>query len=125
MMNVNVFKAIADLALVATGRERAEYDGFLAFYKGLVEGLPTEAIKLFGNMSVKIRKGKDESTAGIELTAVDYIWWKESIASGVRFSSGVRAIKIAMLNHISKKAESNSLEPDERKKLIALLEDSE
>lgn len=123
MLSVNVFKAVADLAVGAKSKRDQEHTDFLAFYRSLVESLPTEAIRLFGNMSVKLIVGKVEEGAGLELTATDYMWWRQKIAGGARFVVGVHAVQLEMLNRLSKKAEAESLPPEQRKVLLALLDE--
>ena len=124
-MNFEIFKAIGNLSLKAKVREEQEYKEFLAFYKELVENMPTELTILFGNLGgIETSKaGHKPSVYGIELTATDYIWWKNKIENeGCRFVHGIPHVKSLMLERFAKNAESHRLSPEERKELIAMLE---
>lgn len=125
-MNVNIFKAIGDLALSAKKRKDNEHADFLAFYRNLVETLPTEIVALFGNMGgVAVwHKGKEKS-CGLELTATDFMWWKTHIeAEGVRFVNTPASVKCDMLDRLARHAEAHRLSPEERKNLLSLLKQS-
>jgi hypothetical protein len=119
MTNTSIFKAVADLVTGAKARETEEHARFLRFYRDLVETLPTAATKAFGGLSLA-------DATRIELTATDYIWWKNKIEQqGYRFSAGVFAVQANMLNHLAKKAEAERLDPAERKALLALLDEAQ
>jgi len=124
-MNVNVFRAIADLALSAKRREDKAHTDFLSFYRELVETLPSEMVDIFGQLTgvdVRIKSGK-EAKWGIQLTATDFIWWKSQIEDeGVRFVHGPLSVQRSMLDLFSRSADARRIPPEERKKLIALLE---
>ena len=123
-MNINIFKKVADLALGAKRREDAEYADFLKFYRDLVEVLPTEVVELFdGCPRAVISKGAEYKWI-IQLTATDFIWWKTKIEQeGARFKNGVTNAKLAMLEKLAKSAEAKSLTPEERKTLLAMLDE--
>ena len=121
-MDVNIFKAIADIALGAKKRQDEEYSAFLAFYRELVETLPTEVTTLFGSMPRRVIENDEVVSYNIMLTATNFVWWKAKIEkTGTRFTTGPVVTRLAMLDHISKKAETNSLSPEQRKALLALL----
>ena len=123
-MNTNIFLSIGELALGAKKRREREYAEFLSFYRTLVETMPSEMTALFGTLdgiSVDCR-GKKESFR-IELTVTDFLWWKSRIENeSLRFVYGIPAVKAAMLDHFSRKAELHRLSPEERVKLLELLE---
>lgn len=122
---IEAFKKIADLALGAKKREDEEYADFLKFYRGLVETLPADAVKIFGRCDRCVVKNGTESTWGLELTATDFWWWKNEIENfGARFKNGTKVAKNAMLTQMAKKAEGTTLPPEVRKALIALLEEA-
>lgn len=124
-MNANIFRAVGELALGAKRRREAEYASFLSFFRELVETLPAEMTSLFGHMSnvgVTLRDGKT-ANYGIELTVTDFLWWKSAIEQdGVRFTSGPESLRRSMLTRFSKQAEAYRLEPEERKKLLAMID---
>lgn len=125
-MNVSVFRAIGELALGAKGRRDKEYAEFLAFYRDLVETLPSEMIELFGTLeNVSVFVSGKKASYGLELSVTDYLWWKQHIeVSRLRFESGVASVKFDMLDRFSRKAETHRLSPEERTKLLALIEQS-
>ena len=127
-ITAELFRAVGELAIGAKQRRRKEYVDFLAFYRELVETLPTEVVQLFGKLDVSVvpkSTGKIE-TYGLILNATDFVWWKQSLeAEEVRFTNGPQSIRLSMLNHLSKQTEANSLSPDERKALLALLDKPE
>lgn len=126
MASAGIFRAVAEMALGAKARRDQENEKFLSFYRELVETLPTDVTELFGHMgkvAVTLKNGETPSW-GIELTATDYIWWCNEIReNGVRFTQGPRAVEQAMIARLAKQAESQRLTPEERKKLISLLDD--
>lgn len=119
-VTADLFRAVAVLATGAKARNAAAHRDFLAFYRDIVETVSVETVAAFGSMSVDV-VGKSNNWA-IELTATDYVWWKEEISRGARFVKDPSAVRLAMLNRLSKQAEATKLTPDERKSLIALLE---
>lgn len=126
-MNVKIFTAIGELATGAKKRRDGEHQEFLGFFRSIVETIPTEVVQIFGTLSgieMRLPSGKVESY-GIELTATDYMWWKQKIEKeGARFVGKTSAVQSNMLDRLGKKAEMHRLEPAERKKLIALLEEA-
>lgn len=125
MIELNVFKAIADLAVGAKARRDEEHQEFLRFYRSLVETLPTMATEAFGNLNgVKVTARKAAQSWGIELTVSDYLWWKHEIEQGARFVEGVAAVQTSMLHRLSKAAEAQRLSPEERKEMLSLIDGS-
>jgi hypothetical protein len=123
-MNANIFKSIGDLAVSAKRRTDKRYADFLAFYRELVETLPSEMVEIFGAvpLSVTHKNGKAE-TVNIELSATDFLWWKRNIeVLGMRFTNGPSSVENAMLRRVAEKAETHRLAPEERKTLLAMLE---
>lgn len=123
-MNTNIFHAIGDLAMGAKRRSEKEYADFLAFYRELVETLPIEVTDLFGTMNeVWVqRRGQKNESVGIELNVADLMWWQHEFATGTRFVHGIDQVKADMLRRLTLKAETQRLNPEERKKLLALLD---
>lgn len=123
-MNINLFRAVGDLALSAKKRVTNEHVEFLAFYRQLVETLPSEMTEMFGTLDgIEVRlTGGGFQTYGIELTATDFIWWKSVIEGGNRFKNGTAWVQQSMLSRFSKKAEAHRLSPEERTTLLALLD---
>lgn len=120
---MTVFSEIADIALGARKRRIAENEGFLAFYREIVETVPQEVVSLFGKMTVRVTEGNTQADWGLLLTATDYIFWKNKLSEGrVKFTSGNTRIKQMMHERLAEKAENEGLPPEERKRLIALLE---
>lgn len=123
-MNVNIFRAIGDLALGAKKRTDKEHDDFLAFYRQLVETLPVEVVELYGELkdiSLK-RDGKIEKS-NLELSIADFLWWQHEITvAGTRFTHGVAEVKSDMLQRLVQRAETQRLSPEERAKLLLLAE---
>lgn len=125
-MDANIFTRIADIALGANQRKLKEHREMLDFYRRIVETVPTEVAEMFGSMPVKVRQKniKDFVTWNIELTATDYLWWRRSIENeGARFASGAKRIMSAMLEQMTKNI--GTLEPEERKALIKLMDEAE
>ena len=123
-MDVNIFRAIGELAVSAKRRTDKQYADFLAFYRQVVETLPTEMVEIFGELDVPVKlKDGTKETNGLLLTATDYMWWKRHIETfGMRFTYGPMNVEARMLEQFSKSAETHMLSPEERKNLIALLE---
>ena len=119
-ITADIFRAVAAVGLGASKRITAEHDEFLAFYRELVETVPTDVAKSFGRMSVNMTNGAQDWK--IELSATDYIWWKEKFADGARFSSPPAQVRLNMLTRLAKKVEEQRLEPSERAALLALLD---
>lgn len=124
IFNTTIFRSIADLAIGAKKRRDKEHQDFLAAYREIVETIPVEVVELFGTMGdVKLVKGTNNTTAGLQLNAADFMWWKGKIEiEGWSFAKGAAGVWIDMLDRISKIAQMDRLEPDERKALIALME---
>jgi hypothetical protein len=124
-VNIDIFSAIGDLAISSRRRVEVEHSDFLVFYRQLVETMPTEMVEIFGTLDgirVRLRRGKVEDY-GIELTATDFMWWKSLIeADHARFVSGPADVKRRMLERFATGAEAERLTPDERKKLLFLLD---
>jgi hypothetical protein len=78
-----------------------------------------------------ILKGLDEVEADYfpeALTATDYLFWKQKIADGVRFSpkhGGVKSVPRGMVERLAKKAEAAGLTLEERQTLLKLLDEIE
>jgi hypothetical protein len=123
MINVDMFKSLGDIIVSNKTKRNTEYQEFLVFYRGLVESLPTEACNSFGSLSVVgILKKERMTNYSILLTAGDFLWWKNMLANpDFRFEKTITEIKQDMLNRMAKLAEVQDLEPDGRKKLLALL----
>lgn len=122
---LKVFQAVADIATGAAARVTDEHSEFLEFFRSLVETVSPEVAKQFGTLSVTVvTKGKTEGW-GIELTATDYLWWKDAIAKGSRFSpdhGGVESVPRAMVVRVASKAEKSGLTLEERRALVTLLD---
>jgi hypothetical protein len=126
MLGFNIFAAVAELAVSAKSRRDAEHREFLRFYRALVEELPTEAIAIFGTMSVKASVAGKQEDWGIELNAADFMWWKTQIeTNGARLIPGPASVQAAMLNHLAKKASTQNLDPEQRKRLLTIMDDAE
>lgn len=122
-MDVNIFKAIGDLAVGAKRRTDKDYADFIAFYRQLVETLPIEVTDLFGSLDdVQVRRDGKLEGCGLELNVTDVIWWQHEIKTGTRFVCGIAQVKSDMLRRLALKAETQRLTPDERKSLLALLD---
>jgi len=124
---LTAFKALGEIIVGAKQKRDVEYQEFLSFYRELVESLPTEACKRFGNLSVKVIKqdGNKEANYGIELTVADFLWWKGVLENDeIRLDSTTNQIKNAMLDKLTRIAEVNNLEPEARKSLLAILIDA-
>jgi hypothetical protein len=123
---LNLFQSIANLAVTATGRVTEDHEKFLVFYRGLVETVPPEVAELFGSLTVAVvEKGELKSSWGVLLTATDYLFWKQKIAEGVRFSpshGGAKSVPRALATRLAKKAEEAGLTLQERQALLALLD---
>ncbi len=101
----DLFKNVAEMAITAKARRTKENADFLSFFRDVVETVPTEAALLFGSLSnVEVIKNGQKQTFEIELTAIDYIWWKNELEGGVHFVKPVRDVKMDMLEHLAKKA---------------------
>lgn len=123
MTTVSRFKKLALFISDVTGRRQREYEDFLSFYRELVETMPTDVCKTFGNMSVT---GNDGKNYGIMLTVADYMYWKDSFAKGVFFKHEPEMVIKAMMKHLSESVEhTGSLTPDERKNLLSILLDQD
>jgi hypothetical protein len=126
---LKLFQAIADLASNAAGRVTDEHQEFLNFYRGLVDTVPPETVGRFGNLGVAvIENGAVQTQWGIELTATDYLFWKQKIGAGVRFSpahGGVKSVPRAMATRLAKQAETAGLTLEERQQLLNLLDEIE
>jgi len=126
MIKASIFEKIGAMVSANKARELASYNEFIAFYRELVEALPSDVTKIFGSMPVGVFDGGAKKEWNIQLTAVDYIWWKSHIeGEGVRFTKSPARVQLDMLDRISKKAEVYTLDPSERKALIALLEEAQ
>ena len=122
-MNIKIFQALSDMIAETTGRREKEYADFLAFYRALVETIPTKVSQAFGKMEVSATGGKGY---GLLLTAADYLYWKTAIEqNGLRFAKGPRGVQLDMLDRFVSKAEDSGLEPKERKRLLALLDEAQ
>lgn len=123
MTTVSKFKQLAEFVTDITQKRKKEADIFLQFYKELVETMPSEVCKTFGNMSVV---GSDDKKYGIELTVADYLYWKDSFERGIYFKNGPEKVKQAMMRHLSNSVEeTGSLTAEERKLLLSILIDKE
>lgn len=125
MRSIGIFHKIADFTTAAVSRRNKEHDQFLSFYRELVETIPTEAIKAFGNMGgVQVFSGGKRQDFGIELTAADFLWWKQHIdVMGTRFVKSPSAVQADILDRMVRKADVGGLAPKQRKELIALMDD--
>ncbi|KKC25798.1 hypothetical protein [Sphingomonas sp. SRS2] len=123
LLSADLFKSIADIAVTAKGRRDAEHASFLAFYRQLVEVIPTDAVTSFGSVSVNVKTARKSEQWAIELTVTDYMWWKQKIEQlGVRFEKSPASVQADMLVRLSKAAEASRLNSDERKALLGLLD---
>lgn len=123
MKFVSIFKQLADLITGALERRIVEHEEFLQTFKHLVENLPQSVVNSFGTLSdIEVITEKGPLKYGIELTCVDYIWWKLQISNGAYFTLGVPDVKLRMIDHLSKCVGLNDLDPVARSKLIYLLE---
>lgn len=124
-MNLATFKAIGELAIGAKRRQEKEYADFIAFYRDLVENLPTEVTELFGKLdNIPVRRwgsGKTENV-GLILSVADLLWWTHEFEMKTRFVNGISYVKSEMLARLSRQAETERLSPDERKRLLAILD---
>lgn len=122
-MSAQIFRAIADMALGAKAKRMERYEAFLDFYKTLVETLPSEATAMFGRMPVSVKdRGKPPENWGIELTATDFLFWKDRLGRTVEFVKRPENVKSDMFSVLAKKAEKEPLTAEERKTLLMLLE---
>lgn len=122
-MNPPVFQQIGQLVLTGKRRRDLECEGFMKFFRALVEMTDSAVAKEVGGVSVTVLLvGNKEETWKIELTASDYAFWKEKFAVGVRFKYSLDAVKAAILKAMTAAAERNKLTADERKQLLALLD---
>lgn len=121
---MTIFTDIADIAFGARKRRIAEHEEFLKFYRELVETVPQEVVALFGKMTVRVVEAEVQADWGILLTATDYIFWKNKLLEGrIKFVKGDKRIKQLMHERLAEKAENEGLSAEERKRLIALLEE--
>lgn len=123
----DTFRRVGELAIGAKARRQAENEEFLKLHRQIVETVPIEIVKAFGtldNVALYDPKGK-EATGGIELTVADHLWWKKLLAKGNRFRWGIQPVKDYMLEHLVKQIEDTTLEPEQRKALLALLDEGE
>lgn len=97
-------------------RHSEEHNEFLIWYEKLVRSASPAATKAFGNMD-DVELTSNES-AGIELTASDFLWWKERISNGARFKHGVSSVKANMLNRLCSAAEQMDMTAEEKGQLI-------
>lgn len=121
------FIRVTDFLGAQSEREAVQYQDFFAFYRQIVESVPSDVVQKFGDFPRKVvlRNGKEE-TWNIQLTAADYLWWRAKInEEGVRFLNGPVTAQTAMLKHMMDKAGKFAMEPDARKALIALMEDKD
>lgn len=125
-MNTHTFVKIADLAVGAKHRRMREYDALMQFYRSLVDAVPSEAAELFGKMNVTVYEDGKRADWGLYISATDYMWWKNKIATGkVRFWASIDAIKAEMLNRFAEQVEKDGLSLEERQNLLRLLEEAE
>lgn len=118
-----IFTQVADIATGAKARRQEEMAEFLKLHRQLVETVPAEVAKMFGDMTTTtIHRGASHSY-GIELNVTDHLWWIEIVEEGGYFRDGVAKVKAKMLKHLVKQIEETPLEPKERKKLLALLDE--
>lgn len=124
MIGTPIFHALAALAGTAKSRRLDEHKQFLLFYRELVETFPTDACVSFGNMGgIEVKTKDGVKKYGLELNATDFMWWKNEIENqGVTFVKGPAAVQSSMLYRLGKSAETERLEPSERKRLLELLE---
>ncbi len=126
---LKIFQAIADIATNAAGRVTDEHQEFLTFFRSLVETVPPETAQRFGTLGVTaIEGGALTANWGVMLTATDYLFWKQKIAEGVRFSpahGGVKSVPRAMVTRLAKQAEAAGLTLEERQQLLKLLDEIE
>lgn len=125
MLDSRIFKALGDLVVTARSRRDAEHREFMAFYRDLVETLPTEVLEAFGSVAAPATIKGEACNYRLELNATDYIWWKKEIEEkGARFTAGPSSIQLDILTRLAKTAEDQRLQPAERKALLALLDDA-
>jgi hypothetical protein len=128
MTMLKMFQAVADIATNAAGRVTEEHQEFLKFFRELVETVPPEVAERFGTLKVTaLEKGKETEGWGVMLTATDYLFWKQKISDGVRFSprhGGVKSVPRAMVTRLAKQAETAGLTLEERQKLVKLLDEA-
>jgi hypothetical protein len=123
-MNINKLRQLFALFKEADELRKQELQEFLDFYKAIVEIVPAEAAKQFGNMTVKVITTKDntERNYGLMLTVVDYAWWVDQIKyNKVRIVGGPADVKQAILNRMSETIESYLTSAEHKKALMELL----
>lgn len=120
------FLGMGEILSGVAARRRKENEEFLGFFREIVETVPLEVAKAFGTMGVEAfdATGKPTQGWGIVLSVADYIYWKDHLTAGARFKFPVANIKLAMMNHLSKKIEGVGLPPEERKALLAMLDEA-
>lgn len=119
-----IMQGVADIFTASKARRDAEYADFLSFYRNLVENVSADVAKAIGKVNDFMVEGsKDRSQAPIYLTATCYLEWKQAIADGQWFTkSSIEQVKTFMLMALAKSAEANKLTTEERKALMALLD---
>ena len=123
-MNLSVFQKLGDIVLSSKRRVELEYEDFFKFYRALVEITDSEVAKAVGGTSITVvLLDKKEETYKLELTATDYLWWKEKVAVGLRFKFSMEAVKAAILGQMTKAAETNKLTAEERKQILSLFDE--
>lgn len=125
LFGLDVFNAIAELAVGARRRSKQEHQDFLSFFREVVATVPAEVVETFGHMSGVqcVHPNGEIKSYGILLTATDYMFWKQKIEiEGIRFVKGAASVQMDMLDRLSTQAEMQRLSPAERTALIEMME---
>jgi hypothetical protein len=123
-MNITKLKALFNLYNKAQKIREQELADFMKFYKSVVEMVPPEAARIFGNMSVPtyVHKDKAVKNYGIKLTVVDYAWWVSEFKAGnCYFVDGPASVKRDILNKLTKTVENYLTTPELKKELMEIL----
>lgn len=125
MTQLSVFQKIGQIVLSSKARQDQEYEEFFKFYRALVETTDGEVATAIGttNVDVVCTGWTAHQTWGIKLTPADYLFWKEKYAIGVRFKYSLEAVKAAILAKMVNAAQDTKLTAEERKQLLALLDE--
>ena len=120
---MNAFRALGDIILNNKKKRDIENQEFLKFFRELVETLPAEACKKFGQLTgVDVIVDNTAKQFGIILSVTDFLWWRNAFeTTNVRFTNGPENVKMKMLERLTAVSEVDSLGPADRKKILAIL----
>lgn len=122
-MNItNMFIRLSSFLTEVKKKEDDQYEEFLKFYETIVRTVSPTVVREFGRMKVDVIDDKTKKTWGIELTAADFLFWKNHIQqNNVRFIDNPITVQCNMYSVLSNITDQVNMTVEQRNEFLNLM----